>query len=45
MSICDIDSDAGDEMVEQLIIKHGKDKVLYCQCDVTDYCQFEGNYF
>ncbi|GLV42279.1 Photoreceptor dehydrogenase [Carabus blaptoides fortunei] len=41
VSICDINSDAGDEMIEQLGNKYGKDKVLFCPCDVTDYMQFE----
>lgn len=40
VSICDIDIDAAEELLHQLT-KLGKDKVIFCPCDVTDYPQFE----
>lgn len=42
VSICDINTDAGEELLHQLS-KSGKDRVIFCACDVTDYPQFEGN--
>ena len=42
VSICDLDMAEGEHMVKQLSAKYGKDKILFCQCDVTDYPQFEG---
>lgn len=41
MSICDLDSDAGENACEELGQKFSKDRVLFCHCDVTDYVQFE----
>lgn len=42
VSVCDLDMAEGEHMVRQLSVKYGKDKILFCQCDVTDYPQFEG---
>lgn len=42
MSICDIDSEVGEQVADELAAKYGKKSVLFCQCDVTDYPQFEG---
>ena len=44
VSICDMNTDAGEQLVQQLSGKYGKDKVIFCQCDVTDYPQYEGNF-
>lgn len=41
MSICDLDSDAGENACEELGETFGKERVLFCHCDVTDYVQFE----
>lgn len=41
VSICDLDSDAGENACEELEQKFGKERVLFCHCDVTDYVQFE----
>lgn len=41
MSICDLDSDAGENATDELGAKYGKERVLFCHCDVTDYVQFE----
>lgn len=41
VSICDLDSDAGENACDVLGEKYGKDRVLFCHCDVTDYVQFE----
>lgn len=41
MSICDLDSDAGENATDALGLKFGKDRVLFCHCDVTDYMQYE----
>lgn len=41
VSICDLDSDAGDNATEELGQKFGKDRVYFCHCDVTDYMQYE----
>lgn len=41
VSICDIKTDAGEELCQQLS-KQSKDRVIFCVCDVTDYPQFEG---
>ncbi|XP_060535639.1 15-hydroxyprostaglandin dehydrogenase [NAD(+)]-like [Cylas formicarius] len=40
VSICDINSDAGEELLHQLS-KAGKERAIFCACDVTDYLQFE----
>lgn len=42
VSVCDLDMAEGEHLVKQLSLKYGKDKILFCQCDVTDYPQFEG---
>lgn len=41
MSICDLDSDAGENACEELGQTFGKERVFFCHCDVTDYVQFE----
>lgn len=41
VSICDLDSDAGENAADELGSKYGKERVLFCHCDVTDYIQFE----
>lgn len=41
VSICDLDSDAGELAAEQLGQQFGKDRALFCHCDVTDYVQYE----
>lgn len=41
VSICDLDSDAGENACEELGETFGKERVLFCHCDVTDYVQFE----
>lgn len=42
VSICDINVEDGEKLAEGLAARHGKDRVIFCQCDVTDYPQFEG---
>jgi 15-hydroxyprostaglandin dehydrogenase (NAD) len=42
VSICDINTEVGEQLVQQFSVKYGKDKVIFCQCDVTDYPQYEG---
>lgn len=44
VSICDLDSDAGELVVDELGKSYGKDRVLFCHCDVTDYVQYEGEF-
>lgn len=41
VSICDLDSDAGENAADELSRTFGKDRVLFCHCDVTDYVQYE----
>ncbi|GAB0096074.1 Alcohol dehydrogenase [Sergentomyia squamirostris] len=41
VSICDLDSDAGEHTAEELSMTFGSDRVLFCHCDVTDYSQYE----
>lgn len=41
MSICDINAEAGEDLLHQLS-KNVKDRVIFIPCDVTDYMQFEG---
>lgn len=36
-----MDSDAGELACDELGQKFGKDRVLFCHLDVTDYVQFE----
>ncbi|CAK9816701.1 15-hydroxyprostaglandin dehydrogenase [NAD(+)] [Anthophora plagiata] len=40
VSICDIVAAEGEKLVENLATEYGKDRVIFCQCDVTDYSQF-----
>jgi 15-hydroxyprostaglandin dehydrogenase (NAD) len=42
VSVCDINTEVGEQLVQQMSAKYGKDKVIFCQCDVTDYPQYEG---
>lgn len=42
VSICDINIEVGEELVNVLAAKHGKNRVMFSHCDVTDYSQFEG---
>ncbi|XP_058792770.1 15-hydroxyprostaglandin dehydrogenase [NAD(+)]-like [Phymastichus coffea] len=41
VSICDINVEDGEKLYHSLASRHGKDRVLFCLCDVTDYNQFE----
>lgn len=41
MAICDINAEAGEDLLHQLS-KNVKDRVIFIPCDVTDYMQFEG---
>ena len=42
MSICDLDSDAGELTTKEFEHQFGTNRVIFCHCDVTDYVQFEG---
>jgi len=42
VAVCDIDTEEGEQLVETLAAKYGKDRVIFSQCDVTDYPQLEG---
>lgn len=42
VSICDLDSDAGELTSNELSRRFGTDKVLFCHCDVTEGTEFEG---
>lgn len=44
VSICDINTEAGEQLAQRLGEKHGKDKVVFCECDVTDYPQYEESF-
>lgn len=44
VSICDLDSDAGENAAEELGERYGKDRVLFFHCDVTDYVQYEESF-
>uniref|UniRef100_A0A1B6E1S2 15-hydroxyprostaglandin dehydrogenase [NAD(+)] n=1 Tax=Clastoptera arizonana TaxID=38151 RepID=A0A1B6E1S2_9HEMI len=44
VSLCDINCQQGEQLVEQLCLKYGRDRALFCQCDVTDYNQFEESF-
>ncbi|KAL0271015.1 UNVERIFIED_CONTAM: hypothetical protein PYX00_008261 [Menopon gallinae] len=44
VAICDIDEENGEKLARQLVAKHGKEKVIFCECDVTDYPQFEESF-
>lgn len=41
VAICDIDEENGEKLCKQLTTKYGKERVIFCECDVTDYPQFE----
>ncbi|CAG9561423.1 unnamed protein product [Danaus chrysippus] len=41
VSLCDIDSEIGEQVADELGVKYGRKNVLFCQCDVTDYPQYE----
>ncbi|VVD04923.1 unnamed protein product [Leptidea sinapis] len=41
VSLCDIDSEIGEHVADELGVKYGRKNVLFCQCDVTDYPQYE----
>ncbi|XP_004931596.1 15-hydroxyprostaglandin dehydrogenase [NAD(+)]-like [Bombyx mandarina] len=41
VSLCDIDSERGEQVTEKLASKYGRKNVLFCRLDVTDYPQFE----
>lgn len=36
-----MDSDAGENAQKYLSEAFGKDRILFCHCDVTDYVQYE----
>ncbi|XP_012532163.2 uncharacterized protein LOC105834316 [Monomorium pharaonis] len=44
VAICDINTEEGEKLVETLTEKYGKDRVIFSQCDVTDYPQFEESF-
>lgn len=44
VALCDLNSEEGEQLTEQLSIKYGQGKALFCQCDVTDYPQFEESF-
>lgn len=44
VSICDINTEEGDQLARSLSLRHGKNRVLFCPCDVTDYPQFEESF-
>ncbi|XP_075225631.1 15-hydroxyprostaglandin dehydrogenase [NAD(+)]-like [Lycorma delicatula] len=44
VAICDLDVDQGEKLVEDFSLKYGQGKALFCQCDVTDYPQFEESF-
>lgn len=44
VAICDIDEQNGEKLSRQLVGKYGKDNVIFCECDVTDYPQFEESF-
>jgi len=41
VAICDIDEGKGEAVVRHLVNKYGRDRAIFCECDVTDYPQFE----
>lgn len=45
ISILDLDSDAGELCCVELQQQFGKNRVIFCHCDVTDFQQFEGTEF
>ena len=42
ISIFDLDSEAGKLSCRELQQQYGKNRVIFCHCDVTDFQQFEG---
>lgn len=44
VSICDINVSEAEKLADSLSSKYGKDRVIFCQCDVTDYPQFETSF-
>ncbi|XP_012251197.2 15-hydroxyprostaglandin dehydrogenase [NAD(+)]-like isoform X1 [Athalia rosae] len=44
VSICDINVENGEKLAESLGARHGKNRVIFCPCDVTDYPQFEESF-
>lgn len=42
ISLFDLDSDAGELCCVELQQQFGKNRAIFCHCDVTDYSQFEG---
>lgn len=42
VSICDLDSDAGELTTDELSKRFGADSLLFCHCDVTEGTEFEG---
>ena len=44
VSVCDINAEEGEKLVETLCTEYGKDRVIFCPCDVTDYSQFEESF-
>ncbi|KYN31469.1 15-hydroxyprostaglandin dehydrogenase [NAD+] [Trachymyrmex septentrionalis] len=44
VAICDINTEEGEKLVETLSEKYGKGRVIFSQCDVTDYLQFEESF-
>ncbi|XP_017764117.1 PREDICTED: 15-hydroxyprostaglandin dehydrogenase [NAD(+)]-like [Eufriesea mexicana] len=44
VSICDINAEEGEKLAEALSTEYGKDCVIFCHCDVTDYSQFEESF-
>ncbi|CAH0381508.1 unnamed protein product [Bemisia tabaci] len=43
VSICDVNDD-GEELADQLCQKYGRDRAIFCSCDVTDYPQIEESF-
>ncbi|XP_066583891.1 15-hydroxyprostaglandin dehydrogenase [NAD(+)]-like [Prorops nasuta] len=44
VAVCDINTEEGMDLVKSLNSKYGKDRAIFCQCDVTDYPQFEESF-
>lgn len=42
VSLCDLDSDAGELTSSELSRRFGADKVIFCHSDVTEGTEFEG---
>lgn len=41
VAICDVDEENGEKLSRQITGKYGKERAIFCECDVTDYPQFE----